>query len=118
MHTPAVGAPGITKGAPLPVPKQAVNPMGTVAAVVGALAGYLAMHALSPAAKGRVIGGGIAGVVIGLLPFFVGRHLKQPKLASQALMWCCVAGVAFGMVLAGPVALVFTVVLVSRRHQS
>jgi predicted lipid-binding transport protein (Tim44 family) len=117
MHTPAVGAPAITKRSSGPTPKHAVNPLGTVAAVVGALAGYLAMNSLSPAAKGRVIGGAIAGTIIGLLPFFVGRHMKQPKLATQALTCCCVAGVALGMVLAGPVALIFTLVLVSRRPQ-
>ena len=117
MHTPAIGAPAVSKRYSGPTPKHAVNPLGSVAMVVGALAGYLAMNALSPAAKGRVIGGAIAGTIIGLLPFFVGRHVKQPKLAARALTCCCVAGIALGMVLAGPVALIFTLVLVSRRPQ-
>ena len=116
MHTPAVGAPRVTS-APDPGPKHAVNPLGSVAAVVGALAGYLAMNALSPTMKGRVIGGGIAGALLGLLPFFVGRHNKQQKLAAHAFTWCCITGVAFGMVLAGPVALIFTLVMVGRRQQ-
>lgn len=115
MRTPAVSAPIVTRGAP--APKNAINPIGTVISVVAALGGYLAMHALSPTTKARVIGGGIAGAVLGLLPFFVGRQLKQQKLAANAFTWCCVAGVAFGMVLAGPVALVFTLVLVSRRER-
>ena len=117
MRTPAVSAPIVTSGARKPAPEKTVNPLGTVVSVVAAIGGYMAMNVLPPTTKARVIGGGIAGAVLGLLPFFVGRHLKQQKLATHALTWCCVAGVALGMVLAGPVALVFTLVLVSRRER-
>ena len=117
MRTPAVSAPIVTTGARKPAPEKTVNPLGTVVSVVAAIGGYMAMNLLPPTTKARVIGGGIAGAVLGLLPFFVGRRLKQQKLAAQALTWCCIAGVALGMVLAGPVALVFTLVLVSRRER-
>jgi len=54
------------------------------------------------------------GVLVGLLPWFLGRRRDEDRLGKQGLMWSAVAGTAFGLLLAGPVALGFTTVILRR----
>ena len=65
-------------------------------------------------AAARLLGGAIMGVLVGLLPWFLGRGRDQDRLGKQGLMWSAVAGTAFGLLLAGPVALGFTTVILRR----
>jgi hypothetical protein len=80
----------------------------------GFAAGWLLMHALPGKTKVQMIGGGLAGLVIGLVPYHVARRSGQPTLAANALMWTVLAGTIGGLLLAVPTALGF-VVLAARR---
>jgi hypothetical protein len=54
------------------------------------------------------------GLLVGLLPWLLGKRKGQYRLGKQGLGWCAVAGTAFGLLLAGPVALGFTAVILRR----
>ena len=87
--------------------KKLVN---TIVMIVSAVLGFLLMQFLPRTFALRIFGGGIAGLICGLLPYFVGKQ-KNPKLAKQALSVCCVSGMAFGILLGLPVAIAYTIVI-------
>lgn len=83
------------------------------AMIVGGLAaafGFAATKMLPPQLSIKIFAGGIAGLLCGLLPYLCGRK-KNPKLAKASLTWCCLAGCAFGALLALPLAIIFTIVI-------
>lgn len=51
-----------------------------------------------------MISGIIAGVLVGLIPFFMGRSKNQEKLGLYSLFACGLSGSILGLVLAIPVA--------------
>ncbi|MDB5812146.1 MAG: hypothetical protein JWN94_4268 [Betaproteobacteria bacterium] len=63
-----------------------------------------------------VVGALVVGTVLGLIPFFVGRHCGQTRFAIVALVTSIVAGVIAGIIGALPVALIFTVVIFIKRR--
>jgi hypothetical protein len=89
--------------------------LGVVAAVVGGAIGAAAVRGLEPQTAGMLFGGAVAGALCGLLPYFIGKKKSQEKLGSIALLACIVAGVALGLILAIPTAVVFVAVILTRR---
>jgi MFS family permease len=95
--------------------KKTTTATGTaIASAVGAAVGAALVRSLPPSAAARVLGGLTMGLLVGLVPWFVGRHKGQERLGKQALIWSAIAGSAFGLLLAGPLALGFTAVIQRR----
>jgi len=64
----------------------------------------------SAIAFGAVVGL-IAGAVCGLLPLIVGLTRKQVGLGVGGFVSCVIAGAVLGLLLAAPVAVIFTVIM-------
>lgn len=64
---------------------------------------------------GLILGGLAMGYLCGLIPFFVGKKKGQQDLANTALIVCTISGLGLGILLALPVAIVFTVVIVNKK---
>jgi hypothetical protein len=103
----------ITAIQPPPAPpakeKKPSGKLNIVFMILGGVLGYAAMSLVSPQMKTLIFFGGVAGLICGLIPFFCGRN-RNPKLAKTSLACCCIAGCAFGALLALPVAIIFTIV--------
>jgi hypothetical protein len=89
---------------------QTKKTVSTVASIIGALIGFFAVKMLPPRRVGMLFGAGVVGVLCGLIPYFTGRH-KNPKLAKIGLYSTVVAGLILGIVLALPVAIIFTIII-------
>lgn len=61
-----------------------------------------------------VIVGGLAGIIAGLIPYFIGKNKDQIKMATQALIVCGICGIFLGLLLALPVALIYTFLICSK----
>ena len=59
---------------------------------------------------GLMVGSIGIGTICGLLPFFVSKSRHRPGLAVGALLTCMACGFLGGIILAGPVMLIFTVI--------
>jgi uncharacterized transporter YbjL len=66
----------------------------------------------------RLLGAFLIGALLGLVPFFVARSRGQQGLGVAALLSSIFGGLILGILLAGPVTLVFTVVALVRRPPS
>lgn len=64
-----------------------------------------------------LVGGGIAGFVCGLAPYFIGKKKNNKKLGKIALFSCIASGLALGVVLALPVAIILSIVVVIKARQ-
>jgi hypothetical protein len=62
----------------------------------------------------RMFGAFFIGAVLGLIPFFVARSRGQQGLGIAALLSSIAGGLILGILLAGPVAFVFTIVALVR----
>jgi hypothetical protein len=60
----------------------------------------------------EVFGGLVAGGSCGLLPFFVGKWFQRVRLGKAGFFTSLVSGGFLGLLLALPVSIIFTVVLV------
>ena len=60
------------------------------------------------------VAGGIVGVVCGLIPFITGLVRGDTTLAIGGLVACILGGVVLGLLLAVPLAILFTVLIVRR----
>lgn len=69
-------------------------------------------------AVGMFLGGAMAGMVCGLLPYFVGKKKGNGKLGGIGFFSCIGAGLILGLLLALPVAIVFTVVIIVKADKS
>src|SRR6185295_15601535 len=74
--------------------------------IFGAAAGYfgvkLAFKSLKPETIAMFIGGGVAGLLCGLIPYFVGKKRGNLKLGKIGLWVCVAVGIPFGLLLALP----------------
>jgi len=61
---------------------------------------------------GVFAGGFVVGLLCGLVPFFVGRKKDRASLGVAGLIACVVSGLILGIILALPVAIIFTAVIV------
>jgi hypothetical protein len=61
---------------------------------------------------GVVVGGFVMGTLCGLVPFFIGKKRNQMTLAVGGLAACIVGGLILGLILALPLSIAFTVIIV------
>ena len=64
---------------------------------------------------GVLAGGFIVGGLCGLLPLLIGLKRQRPGLAWGSWISCVAAGLVLGLLLAVPVAIVFTVIILCLR---
>jgi len=100
--------------APAKQKNNSTSIVSILATAGGAALGAALVRGLPPTAAARLLGGAIMGLLVGLLPWLLGKRKGQERLGKQGLGWCAVAGTAFGLLLAGPVALGFTAVILRR----
>lgn len=55
----------------------------------------------------------VAGALCGLVPLIVGYHRRQISVGIVGLICCIIAGFILGIILALPVAAVFTIIICS-----
>lgn len=58
--------------------------------------------------------GGVAGTLVGLIPFYAGKNKNQLRLSEKAIVTCGISGVILGLILAIPVAVGYTLVIYGR----
>ena len=63
---------------------------------------------------GTLVGGFVAGMLCGMIPYHFGKKRKQPQLALAGLMTCTLSGVILGLLLALPVAGGFSLAIALR----
>ncbi len=92
--------------------KASTRTLAKVLGIIGLLIGGAigAAQSLSIQTIARFVGGGVAGALCGLVPYYIGRK-KDPKLARIALWSCAGAGLILGIILALPTAIVFAIVI-------
>ncbi len=64
-----------------------------------------------------MLAGGLMGAVVGLIPLTVAVFRRQTWLAACTAVLCVAAGLVGGLLLAGPLALILTVVALVRTSQ-
>jgi hypothetical protein len=89
-----------------------------IAPLIGFAAGWLVVNAIPGKTKVQMLGGGLAGLVVGLVPYHVARRSGQPTLAANALGATVLAGSLGGLLLAAPTALGFVLLAVRRTSVS
>jgi len=89
-----------------------------VGGVIGAGIGFAVAQRMSPKRLGLFLGGGTAGLVCGLVPYFIGKKKNNRKLGKIALWSCIAAGLILGILLALPVAVIFSIVIAVKPAQS
>lgn len=67
---------------------------------------------------GIFIGGFLVGGLCGIAPLIAGSAKNQQTLGYVGLATCVVSGLILGLILAAPVALVFTLVILLRRTEA
>jgi hypothetical protein len=85
------------------------KPRMTIILIVVMVAIYAAVQLLPPVVAIRFGAGIVAGLLIGLIPFFIFRN-RDKKWASNALLACMVSGLICGVVLAIPVAIIISII--------
>ena len=60
---------------------------------------------------GILIGGFLMGVLCGLAPLVAGSKRNRPTLGTIGFFSCILGGLTFGILLAGPLAITFTVII-------
>lgn len=58
--------------------------------------------------------GGIAGTLVGLIPFYAGKNKNQTKIGEKAIIACGISGVFLGLILAIPVSIGYTFKIYNR----
>ena len=58
-----------------------------------------------------LVGGFLIGALCGLVPLIVGLRKNKATLGTVGFVACIFGGIVFGIVLAAPIAIVFTVIL-------
>jgi len=60
---------------------------------------------------GSIIGGLLAGALCGLIPYGVGKWMGRASLGVTGFIICVICGAILGVILAGPVAVVFSLAI-------
>lgn len=64
---------------------------------------------------GTIIGALIAGVIVGLIPFFLGRKWGKQRLGTVGLVVCILCNFLLGLMLSVPACLVFVIIMLLTR---
>lgn len=60
------------------------------------------------------ISGGVFGLLAGLVPLFFGIRKNQRDMGIIALIICGISGILFGLILAVPIAILFTFIIYAK----
>lgn len=114
----------ISNPAPLPLASTPSPPAATpsiraavlkiAGGIIGGIIGYTAVRLLPHDVGIRIFAGGAAGLLVGLMPFFIGEK-RHPRLARISLWSCLIAGMILGLLLAVPVAVVFACIILAKK---
>lgn len=74
------------------------------------------MESIDPKTIGAVLGAILIGVICGLMPLITGLVKKQSSLGFIGLIGSIVGGFILGVLLALPIAIVFTIIIVSKKQ--
>ena len=66
-------------------------------------------------AIGTLVGGAFVGLLCGLAPLLAGQSKNQSQLGWIGFASCVISGLLLGLLLAVPVALVFTLVILLKK---
>lgn len=115
---------GIANPAPFPLASTPSSPpvtpstqgsvLKTAGGIIGGIIGCTAVKLLPHDVGIRIFAGGAAGLLVGLIPFFIGKK-RHPRLAQISLRSCLVAGMIPGLLLAVPVAVVFACTILAKK---
>jgi hypothetical protein len=113
MRTPAA------RPAPVVPTQGGSTPNKWIAFAIGGVVGFFAIGPLGGGMLAvRIVGGMVAGMLAGLIPFAVARSRGDSRFADTAMTWCVVSGAVLGILLAGPVAIAFTIAAATRKRSS
>ena len=59
--------------------------------------------------------GGAAGALVGLLPYYLGKARGHFRLSDASLIACTACGALLGLLLAGPLAVLFAIIILLRK---
>lgn len=110
----AAGGEAATEPSAATAAKSGGGFMGSLGSVLFFVIGYNVMKVVPMHVLVMLLAGLAAGFGTGLIPFFVARARRQASLGGWALAVCTVLGTAFGLLGAGPAAVIFTIVAVAR----
>lgn len=86
--------------------------LGSTLVLVGVAIGTLVlMRLLPPEMKFQVLGGGFAGLLVGLIPYFVAKSRNRKQFGTGSALACALGGMAGGILAAAPLCAVLTIVL-------
>ncbi|WP_439625595.1 hypothetical protein [Gemmata sp.] len=111
--------PKVNRGAKPPDREAKPQEASTGANMVGILAAVVSSAVVTGLMKskdgaywtGVLIGGGLVGAACGLIPLLAGRALGRPSLAGWGMGVCVLTGLLLGVTGAGPVAVLFALVI-------
>ena len=98
--------------APAPAIRGAI--LMIASGLIGAVIGYTAVKLLPHDLGVRILAGAATGLLVGLIPFFIGRR-RHLLLARLSLALCVVAGAVLGLLLALPVAAVLACIILAKK---
>ena len=90
----------------------------TATAVVSAVVTFTLIQRLPPRIIGMYMGAAAAGLLCGLVPYFIARKKNNKKLGIIALWSCIAAGLLLGILLAVPVAVILSIVIAAKPAKS
>ena len=114
ISNPAPPSRASTPSPPPATPSTRGTVLKIAGGVVGGIIGYTTVKLLPHDVAIRIFAGGAAGLLVGLIPFFIGRR-RHPCLARTSLWLCLAAGLILGLLLALPVAVVFACIILAKK---
>jgi hypothetical protein len=102
-----------------PAPKQfkVSSPLRLLVSVAGFGIGYYLIWMLPPKIGIAIAIGSAVGFICGLLPFFLAKQRNNLKLGRIAVGVCWLSGAAFGLLLALPAAIIFTIIVLTGKNR-
>lgn len=97
---------GDHSSAPGPTVKEERDWKDWLAGAVAFAAGYLLFRLPTDSLELKFLAGGIAGLLVGLVPFYLAQRRDAGTFAVVSLVSCTLVGVAGGLVLAGPLCVI------------
>jgi hypothetical protein len=88
------------------------NGPSPIASVIGFALGFVIMRSLPLETSVKIIAGSIAGLVVCLLPYVLARSRNRTTFAQRTLVAGAIVGAIGGVLLAGPLAVLLSLVVV------
>lgn len=92
--------------------------LSVLVALISSIAGCAIAHFLGPGMTFKLAVGGLAGAFMGLVPYLIAKNNGMPKLKRISMLCCVFSGMFFGLLLAIPVTILFTIIVLVKRHMN